>query len=188
LTRILEVPSMNSDAQITDPYVQRLLTDLGDRDPISVLETSVREFEALIAGIADHDIRRREQPGRWSIIQVLSHLADSEVVQAYRLRMVLAHDKPTIQAYDQDAWATRLRYDETDPTTVLSDLRTLRAANLRLVRSLSGEERSRIGLHEERGPESISHMLRLLAGHDIFHLRQVRRIIETLQLSAPQQQ
>lgn len=177
---------MHSETQTTNPYVQQLLTYLGDQDPLTVLEKSVPEFKRLVAGISDDDIRRREQPGKWSIVQVLAHLADSELVQGHRLRMVVAHDEPTIQGYDQDAWARRLQYEKADPATVLGDLQVLRAANLRLLRALSADQLARIGLHTERGPESIVHMVRLIAGHDIFHLRQVRRIIDTLQLRVAQ--
>ncbi len=104
------------------------------------------------------------------------HLAESEVVFAWRVRLVLAHDQPPITGYDQDRWAERLGYDNADAMEALQTFSVLRRSNLRLLERASPEERARFGVHSERGNESIAHMMKLYAGHDRLHLAQIARI------------
>lgn len=90
--------------------------------------------------------------------------------------MVLAHDRPPLTGYDQDRWAERLRYDQADARQALQEFALLRAANLRLLAGASVADRRRVGVHSERGEESVEQMIRLYAGHDLLHLRQLERI------------
>ena len=105
------------------------------------------------------------------------HLADSEIVGAFRFRMVLAHEQPPIPGYDQDLWANRLRYADAEMAAALEQFSSLRNANLRLLKATTPAERERFGIHAERGQESIEKMIRMYAGHDLVHLRQIRRIL-----------
>lgn len=157
-------------------YTRAILDLLGSRDPLDVLERTAEALREAAAGLTDAQLARPEAPGKWSVRQVIRHLADSEIVWAYRLRMVLAQDRPTLTGYDQDAWAARLRYEDSDVGESLSEFATLRRGNLRIVRSASTSELQRVGLHVERGEESLEHMIRLYAGHDLLHLRQIERI------------
>jgi len=91
--------------------------------------------------------------------------------------MVLAHDRPAITGYDQDAWAARLRYAEAPLEPALADFEAARAANLRLLARVPESDRERIGVHAERGEESVAHMIRMYAGHDVLHIRQIERIL-----------
>ena len=161
-------------------YTANLLRLLGSRDPLQVLEDLSRCLEPVLSEMAPADLRRREAPGKWSVAEVLAHLADSEMVYGYRCRMILAHDRPDIAGYDQDLWATRLHYNDSDPAESVETLRLLRRVNLRLIRSLSDEELDREGLHSERGPESVRRILALLAGHDLVHRNQIERIRKSL--------
>ena len=157
-------------------YTTAVLNLLGDRDPMRVLhDTSVALREALV-GLSDPQMAQPEAPGKWSIRQVLQHLADSELVWGYRLRLVLAQDRPPLTGYDQDRWAQRLHYDEADVETALDDFAVLRRANLRLLEHASIDDLARVGVHAERGEEGVSHMIRLYAGHDLLHLAQLERI------------
>lgn len=90
--------------------------------------------------------------------------------------MVLAHDRPPLTGYDQDLWAERLGYDDSDVRESLSEFAAVRKSNLRLVKAASGEDLKRVGVHAERGDESIEHTIRMYAGHDLLHLRQIERI------------
>jgi hypothetical protein len=90
--------------------------------------------------------------------------------------MVLSHDRPQLTGYDQDLWAERLRYDEAGADQALQDFSLLRRANLLLLARASGEDLKRVGVHAERGAESVEHMIRLCAGHDLLHLEQLARI------------
>jgi hypothetical protein len=160
-----------------DAYIEAVLGMLGDRDPRSALAAAPAEFANLIDGHADARLRRPEGPGRWSVGQVLAHMADSEFVWAYRLRMALGGDRPALEGYDQDAWARRMRYEDANPGAALHEFEQARNANLSLLDRLDGPALDRVAVHAERGEESVRHMIRLYAGHDLVHLAQVRRIL-----------
>src|SRR5207244_5144087 len=108
--------------------------------------------------------------------QILQHLADSEVVWAWRMRLILAQDRPQLTGYDQDLWAERLHYDEADPSDAIQLFTVIRGANLRLMERASPADLKRVGVHVERGEESLEHICRLSAGHDLLHLRQIDRV------------
>ncbi|MGH7601581.1 MAG: DinB family protein [bacterium] len=158
------------------PYVKLLMDLLGDRDPFEVQSQQLTALQAELAGFDDATLRRPEKPGKWSIMQVVQHLADSELVSRYRMRLILAQPTPEIQGYDQDLWATELKYNEMDLNEALEQIRVLRSANLKMLRKLSEAEMERYGTHNERGPESVRKILQMIAGHDILHLNQIRRI------------
>jgi hypothetical protein len=157
-------------------YTAAVLGLLGERDPIPVLERTPAELGRLIAEVPPDVLARPEAPGRWSMRQVLRHLADSEIVWAYRIRRIVAGDRPPIEGYDQDRWAERLHYERAEVGDAMTEFLALRGGNLRLVRSLNPEERARVGVHSERGEESIDHLVRMYAGHDLLHLNQLARI------------
>lgn len=157
-------------------YTAAILELLGDRDAISVLRQTPSELPRALAGLSSEQMAQPEAPGKWSMRQVVQHLADSDLVWGYRLRMVLAHDRPQILGYDQDLWAERLGYDRADVVHALEDFATLRKANLRLLANASPDHLKRVGVHAERGEESVEHMIKLYAGHDLLHLRQLARI------------
>ena len=157
-------------------YVRAVLELLGDRDPNAVLRETLSALPRAIERLSVPQLLQAERPGKWSIGQTLQHLADSEVVWAWRMRLILAQDRPQLTGYDQDQWAERLRYDKADPSEALELFRVLRRANLRLVDGASPADLKRTGVHVERGEESLEHLRRLYAGHDLLHLRQIERI------------
>jgi uncharacterized damage-inducible protein DinB len=157
-------------------YTSAVLALLGPADPMRVLHDTPAALTRSIEGLEATQVSRPEAPDKWSITQVLQHLADSELVWGYRLRMVLAHDRPAITGYDQDLWATRLHYADADSQQAIHDFSVLRQANLRLLARASDSDLTRVGVHAERGEESVAHLIRLYAGHDILHLRQIARI------------
>jgi hypothetical protein len=166
----------SSTAEEIADYVAALHELLGDREPLQVLGGTIASLSARIAGMSRAELKRPERPGKWSIAQVLQHLADSELVWGWRLRMVLAHERPEISGYDQDLWADRLGYEHADPQQALHDFAVLRNANLRLINRASEDDLARVGVHSERGEESVAHMMRLYAAHDLLHLNQIDRI------------
>src|SRR5207248_1369187 len=144
--------------------------------PMAVLREMSSALPRAIEGLPAHLLRQPESPGKWSIAQILQHLADSEVVWAWRLRLILAQDRPQLTGYDQDVWAERLRYDEADPSEAAELFVVLRRANLRLLERTSPVDLKRTGVHVERGEESLEHLRQLYAGHDLLHLRQIERV------------
>lgn len=157
-------------------YAGAILDLLADRDPIAVLKETSSALTRAIAGLAADRLRAPEAPGKWSIAQVLQHLADSDLVWGWRLRMILAHDRPVITGYDQDLWADRLHYADADPSAALASFGVLRGDNLGLLAQATPADMKRVGVHSERGEESVAHLCRLYAGHDLLHLRQIDRI------------
>lgn len=158
-----------------ETYRQELLTALAGDDPVTVLRESLEQVSRLVANAAPRQLNQPPAPGEWSPRQVLNHLADSDLVHGTRLRMIVAQDRPTIVGYDQDAWAERFGGLDAEPSETVERWRVLRRANLRLYESLSSEEWERVGVHSERGPESVQLNVQLLAGHDRVHLDQLRR-------------
>lgn len=168
--------AVSTTANPVQVYVASLFEALGDRDPLDVLREQPDALRKAIAGLAPQQVRTPERAGKWSVLQVVQHLADSELVGGFRFRMVLAHEAPVLPGYDQDRWADRLRYNDADLETAMADFSTLRRANLRLLERASPDDRRRVMRHEERGDESLDKMISMYAGHDLLHLRQIARI------------
>ena len=157
-------------------YQQSLLDALGADDPAEAQSVTAAAARALIAE-AGGNLRTVPEPGEWSVIECIGHIFDAEIIMASRYRWVLAHDEPEIMPYDQAAWVSALRYGEADPETLVSTFEALRAANLDLWRRSSSAQRARVGMHRERGPESVELMFRMIGGHDRVHLAQARRAL-----------
>jgi len=161
-------------------YVASLLALLGDRDPLRVMVELPDAVEALVRGMTEEELRTPERPGKWSVMQVLQHLADTEIVYGYRWRASVAEDAPPLVGYDQDLWADRLHYHDATVREVLDEIRVMRRRNLRLLGGLSAEELDRVGMHSERGPESVRRGRDLVAAHDLLHRAQIARIRHTV--------
>ena len=157
-------------------YTAAILDLLGDQDPIGVLRDTPAAVRDGIIGLSDEQLSTPEAAGKWSIREAVRHLADSEIVWGWRLRLVLAQDRPTLTGYDQDLWADRLDYAHADVAEALTDFATLRRGNLRLIRAATPADLQRVGVHSERGEESVAHLIRMYAGHDLLHLKQIDRI------------
>jgi hypothetical protein len=156
-------------------YTERL-RGLAGADPIGALAGFPERLKARVSDLRRLALVTPEGGSRWSVLQVLEHLTDHEMIVGVRIRMILAHDEPEIQPFDQDLWATRLHWRDREVAETLEDFRALRTRNVRLVRSLSEAELERAGIHRERGRETVRHFIQLTAGHDQAHLNQIERI------------
>jgi len=157
-------------------YVSAILELVGTQDPMEILRATPRELQRAIDGVSSEKLRQPEMPEKWSMAQVLQHLADTELVWGWRLRLILAQDRPPLTGFDQDLWAERLGYDETEPLESIETFTVLRRGNLRLLDRATAADDTRVGVHVERGEESVAHLRRLNAGHDLLHLRQIARV------------
>ena len=161
-------------------YTASLIEVLGARDPVAVLRATPAALRAGVDGLSSAQLEMPEAPGKWSLLQLVRHLEHSEMVGAFRFRMVLAHDRPTIPPYDQDLWIAGIPAAADDAaagvSAALANIDVLRDSLVGFLARLSPAQRTRVGLHAERGEESIDHMTRMYAGHDLVHLRQMGRI------------
>ena len=157
-------------------YIQRILGFVEGKDPLQVQSETARKLAKLIKPLSRKQLSTRPEPGKWSIAEILAHLADGEIVDAWRLRLVIGQNGVPIQAFDQDVWAETFDYPRRDPRVSLETFRVLREDNLRMLKALPKNLWENHGVHSERGKETVAHIVRMYAGHDLNHLAQVERI------------
>lgn len=157
-------------------YQRLLLRLLGDDDPADVVRRTPEQWRALV-NEAGPDLRARPADGEWSVIELLGHATDAELVVASRLRWIAAQDEPPLVGYDQDQWVSALHHQDGDPEQLLDLFEAIRRSSLTLWEQSTPEVRRRVGMHSERGPESFELTFRLLAGHDRFHMDQANRTL-----------
>ena len=133
-----------------------------------------RVVRAALDGATPAELDARPAPGKWSAREIVHHLGDSEMTSAIRLRLLLAHDRPVIQAYDQDTFARRLHYDRPYETS-LEAFRLARLSTAELLERMSADDWLREGTHTESGRYTVETWLRLYAEHAHKHAEQIRR-------------
>ena len=119
-------------------------------------------------------------PGKWSAREIVHHLGDSESTSAWRLKKLLVEDNPTIQGYDQDQFAARLRYNERDMAPSLEAFRYARASTMQVIDLMSDDDWKRAGTHTESGAYTTEDWLKIYAAHAHNHAAQIRRLREAL--------
>ena len=131
---------------------------------------------AAATGAAGAELDYSPGPGKWSVRQILCHVADAEIVGAARFRRLIAEDDPALVAYDQDAWARNLDYGRRRIAQALETFRHMRAESHELLKNLPEEAFARQGTHSERGRVSLLDMLRVYACHAEQHAEQIRAV------------
>ena len=167
---------------ISEPkaYQDHLLGLLGTDDPAEVQASAGSAWRTMAVEAGELGFVRPE-PSEWSVIECLGHAVDAEVAMSGRYRWILAHDRPPLIGYDQDLWVDRFHAGKNeDPEDLLALFEPLRASNVALWTRSTEEDRARVGMHAERGPESFELCFRMIAGHDRFHLAQARRALEAV--------
>lgn len=155
---------------------ERYRAALGDDDPLFAMAEAPERLRKLVRGLTEKQLSTAPAPGKWSIKQIVAHLADGEVVIGSRYRFAAAHEKPAIAGYDQDLFVERLGVENTTTEELLADFELARAVNLGLLQRLPEGAFERVGIHAERGEESIAKMVAMYAGHDRVHLEQIETI------------
>jgi hypothetical protein len=158
-------------------YTKRILSNVEDHDPLKVQATTPKKLQRLLNGLSSAKLRKRPGPEKWSVAEILAHLADAELVVSWRMRAVLGAPGTPIQAYDEKAWVAALHYDKRNAQDSLAQFVALREANLTLFKSLAPEQWKHFGMHAERGEESVERMVQMIAGHDLNHVRQIESIV-----------
>jgi hypothetical protein len=135
----------------------------------------------VLTGVYGEEMDFTPAPDKWSIRQIMAHLADAELVLAHRLRQVIAEDNPSLIAFDQNAWARNLDYARRLPKQSLDSFRRIRAENYDLLRALPETAFERTGAHTERGPMTLRQLLDIYAEHAESHARQMQAIRDLYQ-------
>jgi hypothetical protein len=164
-------------AETPQEYTQRILKNVKGLNVLKAGAGTAKKLERLIKGVPVSRLRKRPAPEKWSVAEILAHLADSEMARGWRMRQILGAPGTPIQAFDQDSWAVAGHYEKRDPRKSVEVFRVLREANLALLKSLTKEQWKHHGIHAERGEESIEHIVWMFAGHDINHTKQIERIL-----------
>ncbi len=157
---------------IPEKYAQAL----GGDDPVEVMAESPGRLRGLIRGLSEKQLSKKPAPGKWSIKEIVAHLADGEVILGSRYRFIAAHDRPPIAGYDQDAFVEKLGVANAKTADLIDDFAMARAVNLGLLDRLAEPAWDRVGIHAERGEESIRKIVFMYAGHDRHHIRQIETI------------
>jgi hypothetical protein len=165
-------------AETPQEYTRRIMSNLQGANPMTVQATTAKKIERLMKGASAAKLRKRPTPGKWSVAEIVAHLADDEIVIGWRMRQILGAPGTPLQPFDQDAWAAAMHYEKRDARKTLAEFRAVREANLALLKFLSPEQWKHFGMHAERGEESIRHIVSLVAGHDLNHLAQIERILK----------
>jgi hypothetical protein len=138
------------------------------------------EVAKSLDGFPSSQLTAHPISGKWSACEIVQHLADSEMNSAIRLRRLLAEDRPVIQSYDQEDYATRFKYNERDFAPALEAFRGARATTAQLLSSMSDEDWKREGWHPESGLYSTEQWLKIYAAHAHNHAAQIRRLKEVI--------
>ncbi|MFY0544605.1 DinB family protein [Brevibacillus sp. H7] len=144
-----------------------------------VIDEYAQGYERLLAaisGLNEEQMRFQPAPGKWSIHEIIVHMADAEVVGIHRLKKVLAEHEPMLTAYDQDAWAVRLGYDELDAEQYLQLFKLLRESFLPVLGKVTEDDWKRVGIHSEAGPLTFGQLLQKYVDHVRDHLQQIERV------------
>jgi DinB superfamily len=146
---------------------------LGEKEPMKVLPKTAGQLAKLIDGLTPRQLAKRPAPGKWSIAEIIGHLADTEMVMAARCKWVACEDNPLLLPFDQELWAVGWAKTKEPVTESLERFRVIRQSQVRLFRNADKEQLERSGNHPERGVLKLSDFPPLMAGHDINHLEQI---------------
>jgi hypothetical protein len=158
-------------------YADRILSNLEGKDTLKVLKSSPFKIKKMIAGVSRKKLYTKPAPGKWSVAQIVAHLADSELVLGWRYRSVAEKNGIILQPYDQDIWMGNSHHEKSDIALMLGMFGILRKINLKFLTGLPKEKLRNYGMHQERGKETIEHIMNLEAGHDLNHLKQIEKIL-----------
>ncbi len=158
-------------------YLTRVKALAADADFLERQRQTPSILAEVIADVSDAKLHERPQPDKWSVGEIIAHLAEDELVTSWRYRQMLENDGVALAGFDQDLWARVGQYRSWNPQEALTMFRLLREANLRLLEALSPEQWKKHGIHAERGKITVQDLARHMAGHDLNHLEQIRKIL-----------
>ena len=163
--------------EAAEQYKARLAAYVEGKDPVAMQSQAPRTLARLIDGVAETKLSLKSAPSKWSVTEILAHMAEDELSSTWRYRQILEHDSPEMLGFDQEMWARLGDYASWKAPEALEMFRLLREANLRMFARLTPEQWQRYGVHAERGKLTVQELCRHMAAHDVNHIDQVRRIL-----------
>lgn len=167
---------------ISDPkaYQQKLCDLVGDKDPIKSMAATGAKLRTIVETHDADLLRSRPFEGKWTPCEIIGHMTDGEWTFGFRIRHMLCDKEPKLTGMDQDLWVEHQRHNEREPAELVDMFECLRAYNLVLWDKMEEEDLKKTAVHAERGPESLMLTMRMIAGHDLSHLDQLKRYIEAI--------
>ena len=163
---------MSEEAALARPYVHLL----EGRDPAAVLRETPGRLTDLLKQLTPEQIEHKPAPHKWSIREILCHLADCEIAWAWRLRQIYASENPTLQPFEQDPWARAYDGVGYTATAARTTWTALRQWNLDLIEGLSEGDKRRPAHHPEIGDVTLATIIEIAAGHDLHHVNSLEKI------------
>lgn len=147
---------------------------IGERNPFRTLTTTAGKLAAIAGRTSEERMTRSPAPGKWSIREILCHLADCEVVFAFRLRQTAAEASHVIQPFDQNAWQTP--YRSLAAPDAVAAFAAIRRWNLLFFKAVPTGTLCKPVIHPERGTMMFGTIIETMAGHDLNHLKQIEAL------------
>ncbi|QRG66135.1 DinB family protein [Brevibacillus choshinensis] len=148
------------------------------KELIAAYSNGYERLKEAIRTLSEEEMHYKPGHNKWSIHEIIVHLADAELVGIHRMKRVLAEDNPALTAYDQDAWANSLGYSGQDAGRSLELFGLMRSMMVPVLESVEGADWDRCGIHEEAGPLTLSQLLERYVHHVDGHLAQMERVRE----------
>ena len=146
-------------------------------DTLTAQRSAPATLAQLISGVSDDTLHRRPAPGKWSVVEIIAHLAEDELTSSWRYRQMIENDGVALPGFDQELWARLGDYASWTARDALDMYRLLRQANVTLLSHLSPAEWERSGTHAERGRLTVRSLAAHMVGHDANHFAQIQRIL-----------
>ena len=161
----------------TPEYLLRIRRHAVGVNPLEAQAQTPDVLAELIGEVSDAQLTERPGPDKWSIGEILAHLAEDEIATAWRYRQMVEHSGIELAGFNQDLWAKIGNYGRRAPRESLELFKLLRSVNLEFLNGLSAEQWSSFGIHAERGRITVEDLAAHMAGHDANHVEQIRRIL-----------
>jgi len=140
-----------------------------ESDPIAVLASQIDVTAALLRGLSETDALKRYAPNKWSVKEIVGHLADTERIMAYRALRIARADETPLPGFDENAYVPPAKFDDRSLVALIADFRTVRAATLALFKSFDADAWMRRGTASGK-PISVRALGYMIPGHERHHV------------------
>ena len=158
-------------------YKARILSFVEGKDPVEIQRQTPALLAQLIGSVVEGKLYGRPETTKWSVAELVAHLADAEIGCSWRYRQMIEHNGSPLSPYDQELWNSLGDYGSRTVSESLALFRLLRENNLRMLDGLTAEQWERFGVHAERGRMTVRDLVQQIAGHDLNHVEQIRKIL-----------